>query len=138
MQRSILIIDPDAGSAQTTQVGIMRGIPNVLATVAVQPEGSWPALADRDPDVLIIDPSPHSLSGVNLIQRLRERSPEVAIVVLASKPTPALRQIARELGVDVYLEKPMALPSLLAHLEQLLERLRLPPVATPVEYPAVS
>ncbi len=134
MPPSIMIIDPDFGSAQTTQAGILRGLPSVTTTIATQVDRSWPTSTDLRPDVVILDPSPYSLSGMRLIQRLHEFSPRIAIVVLASTPTPALRQIARELEVEVYLEKPTPLPTLLAHLEQLLGRVRLPDAVVRADY----
>jgi DNA-binding response OmpR family regulator len=133
MQPSIMIIDPDVGSAQTTQAGILRGLPGVTTTIATQLDRNWPNATDPRPDVVIIDPSPYSLNGMRLIQRLHEFSPGPAIVVLASTPTLALRQMVRELDVDVYLEKPTSLPTLLAHLNQLLGRQR-PPAVVPADY----
>jgi len=131
MPPSILIIDPDYEAARVTQAGIQRLLPASSISIATAADSGWTTACTMSPDVVIIDPAPYSLSGLRLIQRLREQAPALRIVVLASAPTPALRQQVRDLKVAAYLEKPLALPQLTEQLNQVLQ-----PAAIPIPLPA--
>jgi DNA-binding NarL/FixJ family response regulator len=135
MPPSILIIDPDYEAARVTQAGIQRLLPDSSITIATAADSGWATACTMSPDVVIIDPAPYSLSGLRLIQRLREQAPALRIVVLASAPTPALRQQVRDLNVAAYMEKPLTLPQLIEHLNQVLRSIAAVPIplAQPVE-----
>lgn len=132
MPPSILIIDPDYEAARVTQAGIQRLLPASSIAIAVAADSGWAMACTMSPDVVIIDPAPYSLSGLRLIQRLREQAPALRIVVLASAPTPALRQQVRDLNVAAYLEKPLTLPQLTEQLSQVLGSIAAIPIPLPM------
>ena len=78
-------------------------------------------MQEQWPDILIIDPSPHSLEGAQLIRHFRAAHSEAIVVVVAGVPTPGLRRSMQELAVNIYLEKPALLPLLWRELNTLLQ-----------------
>ena len=124
MSAQVLIVDADTSAAQVTAAVVQRILPAATITCETTPERAWQAAQRQTPDALIVDPSPHRRAGVLLIELCRETAPAVKIVVLASAPTPSLRARTTELGVDAYLEKPVASAVLVSQLRAVLESVR--------------
>jgi DNA-binding response OmpR family regulator len=105
----ILIVDADTSAAEVTGAIVARAVPE--ATVAIVPIGARVTLDGHGhaPDMLIIDPSPHSVDSAQLIRQLKAARADMRVIVIASTPTPALRRMMTELQVDAYLEKPVLL-----------------------------
>jgi DNA-binding NarL/FixJ family response regulator len=98
------------------------------ATLSVEPtpERGRTSLQQRLADVLIIDPSPHELATVRLIEWLKSAHPETYVIVLSSDTTPALRRRFQALPIDLYQEKTGS-PIALAHqLRGILHKLTQP------------
>jgi DNA-binding NtrC family response regulator len=110
----ILIVDTDTSAAQVTCAVVARVIPEATVAVAPSFERARLSMQEQRSDALIIDPSPHSLDGMRLIQQFKAACPDAPVIVVASMPTPALRRAMEALRVEAYLEKP-ALLSLLRH-----------------------
>lgn len=109
MNLHILLVDADAGAAQITGAIVQRSAPE--ATLRIEPtiSSGWASAQHGPPDVLIVDPAPYGQSGLRLIQDCKALQPAMRVIVLASAPTPSLRQRMQGLGVDLYLEKPAPL-----------------------------
>lgn len=120
MPAQIVIIDADAAAAQVTRAIVERAAPGAELAVVPDLRAAYHELQREPPDVLIIDPAPHPLAGVQLAATVKRRSPRGQVVVLASAPTAALRRQMQAVGVDLYLEKPA--PLLVEELRRLLER----------------
>lgn len=110
MPPHILIIDADESAAQATAAIVRRLAPELTLELAASPDRGMAAMEQRCPDVLIVDPAPFGRRGLALIRRQRVECAGCRIVVLASAPTPALRQQMHDLRVDAYLEKPAPMP----------------------------
>ena len=117
----ILIIDTDIHAAQVTSAVISRPLPAAPVAIASSYEAAMCNMQVQRPDILIIDPSPHSLDGSRLIEHVKAACPEVIVVVVAGAPTPGLCRRMQDLGVNIYLEKPALLPLLWHELHTLLE-----------------
>ena len=122
MVPQVLIVDSDDSAAQVTRAIVARAVPDATVSVESALQRTWLNGEHYWPDVLIIDPSPHSPDGVQLIQRIKQESPNACVIVIASVPTPALRRQMESLGVDAYLEKPTLLPQRLQELQAVLQR----------------
>jgi len=120
MPAHILIVDADAAAAQVTRAIVQRAAPDAQLTVVPDLREAYRELKHEPPDVLIIDPSPHPLAGVELAAAVKRRRAEGQVIVLASRPTAALSRQMRNLGVDLYLEKPAPLP--VDEVRRLLQR----------------
>jgi DNA-binding NarL/FixJ family response regulator len=123
----ILLVDADPGAAQVTGAIVQRSAPE--ATLRIEPTAlsGWTSAQHTPPDVLIVDPVGHSQAGLRLIQRCKELWPTLRVIVLASAPTPGLRERVRRIGVELYLEKPAALALLSDSLKAALRGAELGP-----------
>lgn len=120
MAEHILIIDANTTALDVTHALARRLAPAALITCTSTVGSVWLAAQRTPPDALVIDPSPFGPGGMLVIQLCKAQYPAVRVVVLASAPG-LQRQLVR-LGVDVYLEKPVASARL---VEQLRAGLRM-------------
>jgi DNA-binding NarL/FixJ family response regulator len=128
----VLLVDADPGAAQVTGAIVQRSAPE--ATLRIEPTAlsGWASAQQTRPDVLIVDPAGHSQAGLRLIQHCKELWPALRVIVLASAPTPGLRERVRRLGVELYLEKPAALALLSDSLKAALRGAEIGPHRAPL------
>lgn len=108
MAEHILIIDANSSALDVTHALARRLAPAATITCTATVYSGWLAAQRTAPDALIIDPAPFGPSGMLVIQLCKAHYPALRVVVLASAPTPGLHRRLMQLGVDVYLEKPIA------------------------------
>jgi DNA-binding NarL/FixJ family response regulator len=116
----ILIVDQDIGAAQVTRAIVERAAPDARLTLEPDSEQARRNLPTLQPDVVIIDPSPAMLAGTQMIEAAKGAAHTAQVIVLASAPSAGLRRKMRDLGVDMYHEKPS--PLLVADLRCFFER----------------
>ena len=116
----ILIVDKDLGAAQVTRAIVERAAPDARLTVEPDSEQARRNLPRLQPDVVIIDPSPALHAGTQMIAAAKGAAHTAQVIVLASAPSAGLRRKMRDLGVDLYHEKPS--PLLVADLRGFFER----------------
>jgi FixJ family two-component response regulator len=83
------------------------------------------ALADRDldwPDCLVIDLNLPALSGLDLVERLRQRGVTAPAVAITANDEARVRDEVRRRGVEHFLAKPFLGSALIALLEQIVGR----------------
>jgi len=77
---------------------------------------------ERDPpDVVFLDITMPGMDGIEVLRRIRERSPDLPVIILSGWGTERQIETARELGVTDVLQKPAPLKNLsqtLARLHQ--------------------
>lgn len=108
MAQHILIIDANTTALDVTHALARRLAPAATITCTSTVYSAWLAAQRTAPDALIIDPSPFGPGGMLLIQLCKAQYPALRVVALASVPTPGLHRQLAQVGVDVYLEKPIA------------------------------
>jgi len=117
---SILVIEDDPGVRQMIQTALVR--PN-WQVVAVPDAG--PALEILTPgafDVVLLDLHLPTLSGLAVLQILRERDPNLAVIMLTAYGDVATAVEAMQLGAENFLSKPFDLTHLEAVIERALEK----------------
>jgi DNA-binding response OmpR family regulator len=80
-------------------------------------------VAERLPDVMLIDVHMPGESGLSLARWLRETHPRVGLVMLTAASDTVDRIVGLELGADDYVTKPFEMRELLARMRSLLRRL---------------
>jgi DNA-binding response OmpR family regulator len=89
-------------------------------------------IAQRRPDLALLDVNMPGENGLSLARWLREAFPEVAIVMLTTVGESIDRIVGLELGADDYVAKPFELRELLARVRAVLRRTQMKaPVAAP-------
>lgn len=66
------------------------------------------------PRIVVIDLLMPRLGGIDALKRIRAFSPETAVIVITGNPDVQLHRQAKDLGAIAVLQKPFALPDLLA------------------------
>jgi DNA-binding response OmpR family regulator len=91
-------------------------------------------VAERVPDVAVLDINMPGENGLSLARALREAHPRLAVLMLTTAGEAIDRIVGLEVGADDYLAKPFELRELLARVRAVLRRLQVTaaPAAMPV------
>lgn len=82
-------------------------------------------LQDRQFDVVVSDMAMPGLTGLDLLQRIKELSPECEVILLTGEPTVETAVQAMKLGAYDFLSKPFSLAELETLIQKAYERRRL-------------
>ncbi len=82
-------------------------------------------LQDRQFDVVVSDMAMPGLTGLDLLQRIKELSPECEVILLTGEPTVETAVHAMKLGAYDFLSKPFSLAELETLIQKAYERRRL-------------
>ena len=117
---SVLVVedDPDIGP-DLEQALAGYGYTAALARTAA---AAVDAVANRPPDLILLDLGLPDLDGVTLCRRLRAMAPEMVIVMLTARDDELDVVVGLDAGADDYVTKPFRLTELLARLRAHLRR----------------
>jgi DNA-binding response OmpR family regulator len=79
------------------------------------------ALAEKLPDLIVLDLNMPEEDGLSIVRDLKQRS-SVPVIMLTATASPIDRIVGLELGADDYLAKPVELRELLARVRSVLRR----------------
>jgi DNA-binding response OmpR family regulator len=113
---SVLVVEDDQDLATQLVRGLRRGGYSVNHVLTGRE-----AMAQREPDVVLLDLGLPDLDGVAVCRRLREQS-DMAIIVVTARGEEPERVLALDAGADDYLVKPFGLAELLARIRAVLRR----------------
>ena len=119
----VLIVDDEQDIAALIKHALERS-GGVEATIVGSGDGALRAVAERAPDVVILDLNLPVLSGTEVCRILRSR-PETAalpIIMLTARTTESDRVAGLDLGADDYVTKPFSLRELGARVRAVLRR----------------
>ncbi|MDC0723491.1 sigma-54-dependent transcriptional regulator [Nannocystis bainbridge] len=114
----ILIVD-DEPSARSALTALLREEGYEVQSAA----DGYKALGRTDewrPDIVLTDVKMPALGGIELLARLRERLPEVAVVIMSGFGSVEGAVEAMQLGADDYLSKPLDLDQVLLTLQRIV------------------
>jgi CheY-like chemotaxis protein len=78
-------------------------------------------ISDADqPALVLLDWRMPGISGEDVLTALKQRYPDVPVIVLTAEPEAKVRTQAESLGADVFMAKPFSPLQLLATVERLL------------------
>jgi len=116
----ILIIEDDRSLREGLAMNFrLRGFP--VITAADGDEGMAKAF-DARPDLIVLDMLMPGCSGIEILEELRARGEQVAVLVLSARGSVTQKVEGLTSGADDYMSKPFELPELLARVEALLRR----------------
>ena len=82
-------------------------------------------VAEKTPDVMLLDIMLPELDGLEVCRRLRATHPLLYIIMLTARSEEMDRVVGLEVGADDYVTKPFGLSELVARVRSALRRLRL-------------
>ena len=94
-----------------------------VATAATGPD-ALDAVADRVPDLVVLDVMLPGLDGVEVCRRLRADHPLLYILMLTARADELDRVVGLEVGADDYVTKPFSLQEVVARIRAALRRVR--------------
>ncbi|MFZ0448309.1 MAG: response regulator [Desulfatiglandaceae bacterium] len=109
-EERILVVDDDSGIAELIANMLKRE--NYLPTVLTNPDTVLPLLEKSHFDLAFVDIKMPQISGLELAARIKERSPETAIVFMTGHGTFDNAVQAIKVGAYDYLRKPVSLDEL--------------------------
>ncbi|WP_457325727.1 response regulator [Roseateles sp. P5_E11] len=93
-------------------------------------------VAERVPDVAVLDINMPGENGLSLARALREAHPRLAVLMLTTAGEAIDRIVGLEVGADDYIAKPFELRELLARVRAVLRRLQVTAAPAPVLAPS--
>jgi DNA-binding response OmpR family regulator len=116
---TVLVVDDDPKILRLLRIELSAQGFGVLQ--AERGEQALQLVAERRPDIVVLDILMPGLDGFGVLQRLRERS-GTPVILLTAKGTDADKIMGLELGADDYLPKPFNPEELTARVRALLRR----------------
>ncbi len=119
---TILIVEDDRALREGLALNLRIEGYEVL-TASDGNEGVRMAFESR-PDLIVLDIMMPGLTGLDILEALREQGERVPVLILSARDTTLNKVEGLKLGADDYLTKPFDLSELLARIEVMLRRQR--------------
>jgi len=121
--RRIVYIEDNAVNAAVMR-GIVEQRPGLELQVCATGQAGLEALADRLPDLLLLDVQLPDINGLEVLRRLRQRWSAAAlpVIVVSADALPEQAETSTALGALAYLTKPVDVAAMLTLLDQTLMR----------------
>jgi two-component system copper resistance phosphate regulon response regulator CusR len=127
----ILIVEDDGKMAVSLASGLAaRGYET---TVARTGEEAFFLVHSTHPDLVLLDLTLPERGGLEILAQIRAHSLSLRVLILTSHNSVDDRVIGLNAGADDYLGKPFSFPELLARIQSLLRRTKVPERATSLQ-----
>lgn len=117
--KTILVVDDEPRIAQIAGDYLARA--GFAVVTAGDGEAALKALAERAPDLVILDLGLPGIDGLDVTRETRKHS-QVPIIMLTARSDESDRLIGLELGADDYIVKPFSPKELVARVRAVLRR----------------
>jgi DNA-binding response OmpR family regulator len=120
--KHILVIEDD--------LSILRGIKHNLEfegyTISAEEDGhkGLKKVLNDDIDLLLLDIMLPGLNGYDICRKVKEKKPELPIIMLTARGQEVDKVAGLDLGADDYITKPFSVPELLARIRAVLRRVQ--------------
>ncbi len=115
---TVLIVEgsPYVRSSLACLLGRLPGV--AIVGLAGNAERGWQLFSERHPNVALLDVELPDMSGLHLLERIRQEAAACLVIALTTDAFPALRQQCEELGADYLLDKALEFAELPRLLHQ--------------------
>jgi len=132
----IALVDDDRNILTSVSIALQQE--GFVTRVYSDGETALKALVDNPPDLAVLDVKMPRMDGMELLRRLREKTP-LPVIFLTSKDEELDEALGLALGADDYVVKPFSQRLLIARIRAILRRSELrsgPPAEAEAEEPA--
>lgn len=131
--KSVLIVDDDRDWAEAIAAFLRgRGLSTSLAHNGIDAKS---AIAERKPDLVIMDMMMPRMGGFPVLESLQGRADAPPIIMMTANEGSRHKAVAEHLGVVEYLRKPFDLPALLDAIAKVFPGIDLGPVTATGQSP---
>ena len=120
----ILIVEDNQRLAHNISRGLMLSNENNEIDIAYSGENALLKISEHKPDVIILDWMLPKMSGIEVLQHIRQNNIYIPVLMLSAKSTIDNKIKGLEVGADDYLTKPFDLQELIARVSALKRRQR--------------
>lgn len=108
MPRTVLYVEDNLSTLRLVE-RILTASPGVKVIAAMQGRIGLDLAREHRPDVIVLDPHPPDISGMEVLERLRtdERTAQIPVVILSADATPGQIRRLGEAEAAAYLTKPL-------------------------------
>ncbi len=125
---SVLVVDDEPTIGEVVSAYLERA--GYETRVVADGYAALESVAERRPDLIVLDLMLPGLDGLEVMRRVRDRS--TAIILLTAKGEESDRVIGLRLGADDYVVKPFSPAELVARVDAVLRRIDTVPESAPV------
>lgn len=122
MQRTVLVVDDDPHIRDLLTFAL--GKAGLATREAGDGEAALAAIAERSPDLVILDINMPRMDGIEVCRRIRAQGP-LPVLFLSSRDDEIDRILGIELGADDYVVKPFSPREVVARVAAILRRVNL-------------
>ena len=126
MRGSVLVVDDEPTIGEVVSAYLRRA--GYETRVAADGPAALAAVAERSPDLIVLDLMLPGVDGLEVMRRVRDRS---AVILLTAKGDESDRVIGLRLGADDYVVKPFSPAELVARVDAVLRRINTVPEQEP-------
>ena len=119
MQKRVLIVEDEPNIIES--LSFLLGREGVLVQAESNGAEAMGQIAEFTPDVVILDGMLPNRSGFDILRDIQNSTTEMPkILMLTAKGQPRDRQMAEEIGVDLFMTKPFSNADIISQIRGLL------------------
>ncbi len=119
LRRSVLVVDDEAMVREVVCTYLDRE--GFTTVEAIDGAAALAAVAEREPDLIVLDVMLPKLDGYSVLSELRKHT-QVPVILLTARADEVDRVLGLELGADDYVVKPFSPRELVARVRSVLRR----------------
>jgi two-component system, OmpR family, response regulator CpxR len=118
----LLLVDDEREFVQTLSERLL--IRDMGSAVAYDGESALDMIHEDEPEVMILDLKMPGIDGIEVLRRVKQKRPEIEIIILTGHGSEDDRKTCMELGAFAYLQKPVDIDLLSNTLKKAKEKMK--------------
>jgi CheY-like chemotaxis protein/predicted regulator of Ras-like GTPase activity (Roadblock/LC7/MglB family) len=121
-QKRILIVDDDKDILRMLEYSLKKLGPDYKVMTVRDTITALNQIEEEPVDLVVVDYMMPGITGIDLARAVRQISPETQVVVMTAYGTTGLRNTAKYLGLDGYIDKPFSLEKIREIVKRAVDR----------------
>ena len=122
MPSKVLLVDDEREFVQTLSERLFMR--DMGSAVAYDGESALNLINEDEPEVIIVDLKMPGVDGLEVLRKVKEKRPEIEVIILTGHGHEEDRQLCLELGAFAYLQKPLDINVLSETIQKAGEKIR--------------